>query len=197
MRLIYHTIIILIISAGISFGQNYNSQVLLNTSSLGEWKDLLNISGININNTEDVIHQPNNDSDKDRIPDLVEKYLRTDPYDKDTDKDGISDYDEIKGTLGYQTNPIKNDTDDDRLADLREYWWLCDPKNAHSASLTDMDGQLLECKRAPFPSENLDQTTDSDNDGLPDDAEIKEIGTDPKRSSSDGDQFSDGDEYFG
>lgn len=79
-------------------------------------------------------------------------------------------------------NP-KNDTDDDGLSDLREYWWLCDPTKAYSAGLDENDGELLSEKWAPFLRERLTKTTDSDIDGLPDAAEINEIGTDPSVSS--------------
>ncbi len=40
--------------------------------------------------------------------------------DVDTDSDGISDYDETNGTLGYITDPNNPDTDGDRIPDLDE-----------------------------------------------------------------------------
>lgn len=52
-------------------------------------------------------------------------------------------------------------------------------------------------KKVPFVHNNINKSTDGDDDGLPDEAEDYEIGTDSKRQSTDGDQFSDGDEYFG
>jgi hypothetical protein len=38
----------------------------------------------------------------------------------DSDGDGISDGDEVNGTLGYKTDPLKTDTDDDGISDRDE-----------------------------------------------------------------------------
>jgi outer membrane protein OmpA-like peptidoglycan-associated protein len=54
------------------------------------------------------------DSDADGLTDEEEMQLGTDPHRADTDKDGLSDYDEVKV---YQTNPLNPDTDFDALKD--------------------------------------------------------------------------------
>ena len=56
----------------------------------------------------------------------------------DTDGDGISDADEINGTLGYKTDPNKIDHDEDGLTDLQEYSYGCDP----TCNSTDGDPYL-------------------------------------------------------
>ncbi|MBT7069201.1 MAG: OmpA family protein [Verrucomicrobia bacterium] len=54
------------------------------------------------------------DSDGDGLSDVRESELGTDPYDPDTDKDGLSDGDEV---LTYKTDPLNPDTDYDGLKD--------------------------------------------------------------------------------
>jgi len=63
------------------------------------------------------------DSDGDGLSDVIELAIGTDPYDKDTDDDGISDGDEYYGTgpnlrwFGVKTDPLHPDTDLDGLPD--------------------------------------------------------------------------------
>ncbi|NQU40468.1 MAG: OmpA family protein [Lentisphaerae bacterium] len=57
------------------------------------------------------------DSDGDRLSDVRESELGTDPYDPDTDKDELSDGDEV---LTYETDPLNPDTDYDGLKDGAE-----------------------------------------------------------------------------
>jgi outer membrane protein OmpA-like peptidoglycan-associated protein/opacity protein-like surface antigen len=54
------------------------------------------------------------DTDGDGLPDVREVELRTDPFDPDTDKDGLSDGDEVNR---YRTDPLNRDTDYDSLGD--------------------------------------------------------------------------------
>ena len=61
--------------------------------------------------------QPKLDSDHDGITDLVETANGTNPYNADTDGDGISDYDEIHI---YGTNATLADTDGDGIDDYTE-----------------------------------------------------------------------------
>jgi len=194
MKFAICSIIILIMIINFSDAQNYNLEELAN-NTLGEWINYINPECVQVDNLSDI-GRLKIDSDLDRIPDVVENCIGTDINKTDTDGDGIDDYKEIR-EMPYQTDPSNNDTDGDGLSDLREYWWLCDPTNAHSAGLWETDGELLQEKRTPFLHGSLNEDTDQDNDGLPDYAEMNEIGTDPKNPSTDGDQFSDGDEYFG
>jgi outer membrane protein OmpA-like peptidoglycan-associated protein len=67
------------------------------------------------------------DSDGDRLPDIREGELGTDPYDPDTDDDKLSDGEEV---LDYDTDPLQPDTDWDGLKDgeeVRKY--RTDPKD--------------------------------------------------------------------
>lgn len=77
------------------------------------------------------------DSDFDGLPDLMERNIRTDPNNRDTDGDGLSDYDEFadferyaelngtyprffvdgSGSAQYGTDPRKKDSDGDGLND--------------------------------------------------------------------------------
>lgn len=57
------------------------------------------------------------DYDKDGLTNIEEKNLGTYMNDKDSDYDGLSDYDEIKI---YHTDPLKADTDNDGLSDYEE-----------------------------------------------------------------------------
>lgn len=54
------------------------------------------------------------DSDGDGLSDSREADIGTDPYDPDTDKDGLSDGEEV---LDYGTDPLNPDTDWDQLKD--------------------------------------------------------------------------------
>ena len=57
------------------------------------------------------------DFDKDGLTNLEEKDLSTYMNDKDSDYDGLPDYDEVKV---YHTDPLKVDTDGDSLSDYEE-----------------------------------------------------------------------------
>ncbi len=57
------------------------------------------------------------DSDGDGLLDREEAQLGTDPYDPDTDKDGLSDGEEVKN---YKTDPLNPDSDWDALKDGAE-----------------------------------------------------------------------------
>ena len=59
----------------------------------------------------------------------------TDPHNPDTDGDGISDGDEVHGTLGYVTNPLLADSDGDGIRDLLEIQTGSNPTNAASYNL--------------------------------------------------------------
>ena len=57
------------------------------------------------------------DYDRDGLTNIEEKNLGTYMNDKDSDYDGLSDYDEVKV---YHTDPLKADTDNDGLSDYEE-----------------------------------------------------------------------------
>ncbi|MBB5349860.1 putative HAF family extracellular repeat protein [Haloferula luteola] len=70
------------------------------------------------------------DSDEDGLLDSEERKYKADPYNPDTDGDGISDSDEVKI---YGTRPDMADTDKDGFTDAQEIALGTDPKNKKSA----------------------------------------------------------------
>ncbi len=93
------------------------------------------------------------DSDGDGLEDALERQIGTDPLLKDTDRDGLSDYDEY---CKYRTDPTKADTDGDGIPDgdwneRREYTYsiraLCEIRPPNEVGLmTDLyqDARRLE-----------------------------------------------------
>ncbi|MEI8361562.1 MAG: hypothetical protein WCG01_05505 [bacterium] len=84
-------------------------------------------------NCLDTISNLPPDQDADGLDDSLELSLGLDPFNKDTDKDGLSDFDEIKK---YKTNPLKRDTDGDGLSDKNEIYIGANPLKKD----TDGDG---------------------------------------------------------
>ncbi|MGN0240992.1 MAG: VWA domain-containing protein [Candidatus Weimeria sp.] len=114
------------------------------------------------------------DSDSDGLNDSLEKILGTDPNKKDTDGDGLSDYDEVMVT---GTDPLNPDSNGDGIND--------------SESDTDSDG-LTDKKEAELGTDP--KNADSDYDDLTDYDEVNKYHTDPNKADTDGDEVSDGKE---
>src|SRR3989338_3414612 len=117
------------------------------------------------------------DSDGDGLTDAEEATYGTDPNDRDSDDDGISDSDEVED---YGSDPLDSDTDDDGLSDEVEIYemGLTDPLDTDS----DDDGVS-------------DYDEDYDGDGLSDGDEMMGVyPTSAARADSDGDGYSDGEE---
>ncbi len=114
------------------------------------------------------------DSDGDGLTDEVEKSIGTDPLLKDTDEDGLSDYEEVNVT---QTNPLLNDTDSDGIPDGED----------------DEDGDSLT-NRAEIDGKTNPLDTDSDHDGLDDNVELNTYGSNPLLADTDEDTIDDGKE---
>ena len=138
--------------------------------------------------TEEIVEEPAEpiDSDGDGIPDDLELQIGTDPFNPDTDGDGLTDGDEY---YRYKTDPLVADTDGDGLSDGDEILvYGTDPLNPD----TDGDGlsdgdEILRYRTDPL-------SADTDEDGLSDYDEIYVHGTDPNNPDTDGDGFSDGQE---
>ena len=116
------------------------------------------------------------DTDKDELFDIYEKVIDTDPYDIDTDDDGLPDGYEV---LTLNTDPLEVDTDENGISDADE-----DFDNDNLNNL----GEYLN-KTGPF-------NPDTDEDGLLDGDEIKTYGTDPLNPDTDNDKLLDGEEGY-
>ena len=122
------------------------------------------------------------DSDGDGLSDYDEIYIYgTDPLNPDTDGDGLTDYEEI---YVYGTDPLNPDTDGDGIPDGDEiHIYGTDPLFPD----TDGDG-LTDCQEVLHT--NREECEDPDFDGSFDGG----YGTDPLNPDTDGDGFSDGQE---
>lgn len=124
------------------------------------------------------------DSDGDGLLDIFENYYGLDPYNPDSDSDGLNDYDEI---YTYGTDPLLADTDGDGLSDGVEV------HNYGSSPISaDTDGDGL----GDFDEINTYGTNpisaDTDADGLEDGDEIDTYQTNPLVADTDGDGLEDG-----
>ena len=87
--------------------------------------------GMDPNNPADALL----DLDHDGLNALEEYRAGTDPRNPDTDGDGISDGDEVRGVRGFVTNPLLADTDGDGIRDGTEIATGSDPTNPASYNL--------------------------------------------------------------
>lgn len=104
------------------------------------------------------------DTDGDGISDLDESCLGTNPYDEDSDSDGLPDGFETKA-INYRNqtwylNPAKMDTNDDGIPDLGEM-----PSTAVSMTINNVITNVI-VGNAPINATH-DKTIDWDNDGIP------------------------------
>ena len=128
----------------------------------------------------------NTDKDGDGLIKSLEKKIGTDPKNRDTDGDGLSDGDEYNN---YKTNPLKADTDGDGLKDGDELnIYRTNPNIAD----TDEDGLNDQMEVMTYHTDPL--RADTDNDGLTDAQEINTYKTNPLQADSDGDGLKDGEE---
>lgn len=125
-----------------------------------------------------------------------------DPWDMDSDDDGISNYAESTGLFGFFTDPLAEDTDEDGLSDLQEICRYIDTGNGTQMDEISPDETDRENVRAEIISMRkeyrykLDPTnSDIDYDGLSDGDEISS-GTNPNHVDSDIDGLSDGEEIY-
>jgi hypothetical protein len=124
--------------------------------------------GVNCNAVDD-------DTDDDGLTDDDEENIHdTDPLDPDTDDDGLTDGEEVNDT---KTDPLDPDTDDDCVKDGAEVDAGTDPLD----------------KTSTPPGADCD----TDDDGLTDDEEENDTGTDPLDPDTDNDCLSDGEEVHG
>ncbi len=146
----------------------------------------------NPNDKQDDLSDPNKDSDKDGLTDILETNTGTDPNNPDSDNDGLSDGAEV---LTHGTNPLDPDTDKGGVNDGTEVQRGSDPKADPSDDKIDPKGD--DDKDGLTNEEEIQAGTnphdpDTDDDGLKDGAEIKTHKTDPNNSDTDGGGVNDG-----
>lgn len=140
------------------------------------------------------------DSDEDGLSDVEERRLNTNPFDPDTDLDGLLDGEEV---FDFFTNPNVQDTDQDGLFDDEEVRGILTDENGVTIRVTnfftdpnvedsDADGLFDGEEVVDLGTHPL--LADSDSDGLSDGEEELDIGTDPLDPDTDNDGFSDGEE---
>ena len=121
------------------------------------------------------------DADEDGLPNWHERFnLKTDPYEVDTDEDGLTDGEE----LVFGVNPSAADSDGDGLNDWDEFVVGSDPLEVD----TDGDG-LSDSEEVDLGTDPVE--ADTDGDGLPD-AEEGDYNADPLSFDTDGDGADDG-----
>ena len=146
------------------------------------------------------------DPDMDGLINNEELQIGTDPFNPDTDGDGLGDGEEVKS---YRTNPLAPDTDSDGLGDGEEvHQRRTDPLNPDTDADRLMDGDEVKRNTDPLnPDTDADLLNDgdevnrktdplnpdSDQDGLNDGTEVS-IGTDPLKPDTDSDFLLDGQE---
>lgn len=151
------------------------------------------------------------DDDNDGLGRCQEEEIGTDPYNADTDGDGLNDGDEI---MKYNTDPLKADSNGDGLSDYEKVKiYDLDPNKLDydGDDLTDYDEIKIyntDPKNPDTDREGLNDgvevnthktdpnKSDTDVDGLSDHAEVVTHKTDPLNMDSDGDMLDDGEEVM-
>lgn len=189
-----------IVINGGSVNINYKDDI---ASFIGTTSEVYDFSGL-----EYLPEEWLGDSDEDDLFDIYEKVIDTDPFDPDTDDDGLPDGYEI---LKLGTDPLEIDTDEngisdgdedfdsDHLSNLGEYQNGTGPFNPD----TDEDGFLDGDEVYTYGTEPLNP--DTDNDGLLDGEESYDgsiyakygVYFDPLNPDTNGNGVLDGDEIFG
>lgn len=145
-------------ASGFSFMFDFNTTISKDIRLYARWYD--------INDTTD--------SDNDGLPDGLEYSCGTDPFNEDTDGDGLTDYEELS-LLNY--NPLAQDTDGNGIPDGRE----------------DFDGDGLDNLAEKERGTDM-CSEDTDYDDLTDYDEIYIYHTDPLKYDTDNDGVDDGTE---
>ncbi len=126
------------------------------------------------------------DDDEDGLTNGYENKIGTNPDLADTDRDKLSDRDEV---IRYRTSPLKQDTDVDGLIDGDEVLTHhTDPRKM------DSDGDLLKDSEEVLTQHTDPFKVDTDGDGLTDGEEVTQYKTKPLEADTDGDALKDLDE---
>lgn len=141
------------------------------------------------------------DSDKDDLPDYLERLEGTDINNSDTDEDGLPDGYEywdlmtdpsLADSDGNGITDADEDFDKDGLSNIMECRLGTNPYNNDSDEdgLLDAD-EVNKFKTNPLEADKIDYEVDSDKDGLADGLEMR-LGTDLNNADSDEDGLPDG-----
>lgn len=129
-----------------------------------------------------------NDPDGDKLLNVDEKQIGTDPLNPDTDGEGLTDGEEV---YTFKTNPLNPDTDGDGLNDREElFTYKTNPlkRDTDRDGLTDGD-EVHTYKTDPLK-------LDTDGEGLSDGDEVLKHKTDPLRTDTDGEGLNDAEEVL-
>jgi hypothetical protein len=177
-----------------------------------------NSSATRIDEAGNGIIDGNEDFDGDSLKNHVEQNISTDPFDKDTDSDNLTDYFEhrfdtidplIADTDGDSVRDGQEDPDNDSLVNVREQEFGTLPLDPDTDSDNVTDKQevddILTNPLIPDSDSNRTEFDESDNgviDGVEDfdndtltTANEFEVGTDPFDADTDGDGLTDHFEY--
>ncbi len=151
------------------------------TSEIARYKDFFFVS---VSNGFQIYHF-GIDSDGDTLSDFAESALiHSDPFNHDTDFDGMPDGWEYHHKLSPIVDDADGDCDNDGLSNILEYFYHTNPQ------CSDSDGDLVnDGVEIEFSSNPLNEDTDGDR--LSDYYEIYDYHTNASNSDSDGDTISD------
>lgn len=102
---------------------------------------LTNTDPLIYNSVAENLSDAEADSDKDGISNIDEISLGTDPMQLDTDGDHLNDYEEINT---YKTNPLVSDSDKDSISDSDELHLGLDPLNPQTYGVPDADYKVAQ-----------------------------------------------------
>lgn len=141
--------------------------------------------------SDEVTFSVDIDTDEDGLTDKEEDILGTNPYNEDSDGDGLLDIDEVYNS---HTDPTKADTNFDGITDGNQSL-TSDFDGDGIRDIVDMDvdgdGTINDEDENPFTVPEVD----TDGDGLPDALEFL-LGTNYLNPDTDGDGVKDGEQYY-
>lgn len=154
--------------------------------------------------TSDAVADSAKDTDKDGLTDNEEMSYATDIYKVDSDDDGLSDILEIRT---YGTDPINTDSDHDGAFDGEEINKGLNPNgpgflyksgniNIDLSEIDTDEDGISDKDEVELRNTDLNNP-DTDGDGLTDGDEVLKYGTSPTSVDTDGDSYGDGDEIKG
>jgi outer membrane protein OmpA-like peptidoglycan-associated protein len=124
------------------------------------------------------------DSDKDGLSDYDEiNVYKTNHLNADTDGDGLNDYVEV---MQHKTDPLKADTDGDGLNDYAEVM-----QHKTNPLVADTDGDGLNDYAEVMQHKTNPLKTDTDGEGLNDYVEVMQYKTNPLVADTDGEGLND------